>query len=272
MSNTVKAYQDKIIRFGEYPQTIKTDNVDITSTMDARGYYLGSDGAYYAKVIATPHEDDYTFSNGEYVRKGETYYFKVEPISWQTLSEESGVSLVLCDSIIANRRYATNSNNYAESEIRAWLNNEFYRTAFDSLQQSMIEVTEVDNSARSTNPDGNPTQWNNGENEYACQNTIEKIFLLSEREVTMVDYGFSSYDDYGATTARRRQACDYARATGIWLSTEPSDYYNGWWWLRSPTYRGCDLVRVVNDDGYVRTNSNVYHNDGGVVPAMRIRL
>lgn len=42
------------IYFGEYPQTIKEDNVVISTEQDSRGYFLGSDGAYYAKVVASP--------------------------------------------------------------------------------------------------------------------------------------------------------------------------------------------------------------------------
>ena len=38
--------------FGEYPQTLKKDEVIVTETVDDRGYYLGDDGAYYAKVVA----------------------------------------------------------------------------------------------------------------------------------------------------------------------------------------------------------------------------
>ena len=45
------------IYLGEFPQTLKADDVTITDTIDARGYYLGSDGNYYAAVTADPYVD-----------------------------------------------------------------------------------------------------------------------------------------------------------------------------------------------------------------------
>jgi uncharacterized repeat protein (TIGR02543 family) len=68
------------IYLGEYPQTLKSDDVTITKTIDERGYYLGSDGFYYAKYS--------------------TYYFKVEPIRWRILTEQDGKAFLFCDIII----------------------------------------------------------------------------------------------------------------------------------------------------------------------------
>ena len=265
------------IYFGEYPQTIKADNVNITSKTDSRGYYLGSDGAYYAKVVATPYEsqyikEKYKFSTGENVQKGVTYCFKVEPIKWKILNEKGGVAFVVCDSIIANRRFDNDSNNYAESEIRAWLNDTFYNKAFSALQQGIIEITEVDNSARSTNPAENAKQWDDGKNEYACADTRDKIFLLSEQDATMTAYGFSAYDSFGATYTRCRQTSDYTRATGAYMSTNSNYFGNGWWWLRSPDYDYSGRARVVDYYGYANYYGSVNSTFGGVVPALRIRL
>ena len=35
------------IYFGEYPQSLKADEIVISNTVDDRGYYLGNDGFYY---------------------------------------------------------------------------------------------------------------------------------------------------------------------------------------------------------------------------------
>ena len=107
----------EFIYFGEYPQTIKADNVTITETQDDRGHYLGSDGFYYAKVKATPCASYYTFSTGEAIDGGKDYYFKVEPIRWRILNEENGEALLLCDNIIDKYIFDDSSNNYAESQI-----------------------------------------------------------------------------------------------------------------------------------------------------------
>jgi hypothetical protein len=245
---------DNYIWFGEYPQTIKANDVTITETIDGRGYYLGSDDCYYAKVTATPYSSGYTFSTSATVSSGTVYYFKVEPIKWRILEESGGTALILCERIIANKRYAESSNNYMNSEIRAWLNNEFYTTAFTALQQELIQKTEVDNSVYSTGYSSNS---------YACANTNDKIFLPSYREMVNTAYGFSSNSsDYD--TARIRLTSDYSRATGAYMNTGTSYYGNGFWWVRSPN-NNSNNARNVNNDGNIN-NNNVNNTNNGVVP------
>jgi uncharacterized repeat protein (TIGR02543 family) len=253
---------DNYIWFGEYPQTIKANDVTITETIDGRGYYLGSDGYYYAKVTATPCESGYTFSTSATVSSGTVYYFKVEPIKWRILEESGGTALILCESIIANKRYAASSNNYMSSEIREWLNGEFYNKAFTALQQELIQITNVDNSVYSTGDSSNP---------YTCANTNDKIFLPSYREMGNTAYGFSS-DYYAFDTARRRLTSDYSRATGVWMSTNTTYYGNGYWWLRSPTNSDSYSARYVSYYGGIRDDGNVNGTVIGVVPALKIRL
>ena len=162
------------IYFGEYPQTIKADNVTVGDVADEDGYYLGSDGERYAKMVADPYNSHFTFSDGSKMIGGETYYFKVEPIRWRILSENKNGAFILADSIIENRVYdAGGSNNYMNSDIRAWLNGDFLDIAFEDLAQSLIKMTTVNNSAYSTGYDGNI---------YACANTSDRVFLLSYRE------------------------------------------------------------------------------------------
>lgn len=257
--------------FGEYPQTIKANEVTVGTSADTRGYYLGSDGYYYAKVTATPYSSGYTFSTGATVSSGTVYYFKVEPIKWRILSESDGTALILCESIIANKRYnefyegtknGVYANNYKESEIRAWLNGEFYNKAFTALQQELIQITEVDNSVDSTGYSSNP---------YTCENTNDKIFLPSYWEMVNTAYGFSS--DYTAyDTARRRLTSDYSRATRAYMSTGTSYYGNGDWRLRSPYGGTSDDARGVIGYGYIYNYYNVILTDYGVVPALKIRL
>ena len=50
-SNNLYIRNGKSVIIGEFPQTVKSSNVEITSKIDDRGYYLGSDGCYYAKQI-----------------------------------------------------------------------------------------------------------------------------------------------------------------------------------------------------------------------------
>ena len=287
-----KAYtrEGDYIYFGEYPQTLKADSVTITSTTDERGYYLGDDGCYYAKVSADPHYNDFTFSTGASITKGTVYYFKVEPIRWRILSEENGEAFLLCDSIIDVLPYqwdfydryqtyynnadgvpeGTYANNYKYSEIRAWLNTTFYETAFSALQQEIILITEVDNSAKSTNPHGNETAHNGGVNEYVCENTNDKIFLLSQEEATNEAYGFSSSES--ADESREMITSDYSRALGALMITTEDYYGNGWWYHRSPDCNRSGYAYRSSTDGHCNSSIWVDETSLGTVPALRIQL
>ena len=242
----------------EYPQTIKADSVTITETVNEKGYYLGSDGKWYVKVTATPYISGYTFTNSTTIYSGTVYYFKVEPIKWQILSQDENTISVVCASIIANKRYDDSSNNYANSEIRAWLNNEFYNTAFSDLQKQLIITTEVDNSVQST---GYST------NQYACENTYDKVYLLSYQEAYAMDSSTT-----GGSKARERITSDYTRATGAYMYRSTDYYGNGFWWLRSPYDCGSYYARFINLIGYISYNDYVDYTYYGVVPALQIRL
>jgi len=52
-------------------------------------------------------------------------------------------------------------NNYEYSRIRSWLNDTFYNTAFNELEQKIILNTLVDNSAASTKDLKNIYAYNN---------------------------------------------------------------------------------------------------------------
>ena len=262
-TDTVQVYtrEGDYIYFGEYPQTIKSSDVTVGDVADEDGYYLGSDGERYAKVVADPH-GRYTFSDGSDVTDGETYYFKVEPIRWRILSESDGSAFILADGIIANKAYNAGNNNYKNSDIRAWLNGEFLNTAFGEVAQGLIETTEVDNSAYSTG---------DSSNENACENTFDKVFLLSYREVINSAYGFSS-DGGDYDTARQMTVSDYARSTGAYMITSSSYFGCGYWWLRSPYYGNISFARYVSSSGNAGGSDYANYDDRGVVPALNILL
>ena len=254
--------------FGEYPQSLKAADVTIREdvAVDSRGYYLGSDGYYYAKVTANPCGNDYTFENGNTrVVNGEVYYFKVEPIKWRMLyGEEGNFYDILCESIIANRAYDSVSNNYLDSDVREWLNDMFYKTAFTDFQKQYIMESAVDNSAATT---GYNTNTN------ACANTNDKIYLPSYSTVTNTAYGFLN-DPNLSDPNRTKFVTDHARATGAWtnMSEWDSNTGNGIWMLRSPTENSSIFIREGYylgeiTDGGINVNSNAH----GVAPMLRLR-
>ena len=280
--------------------TVTVDET-VSVTMGANTYYLGSDGNYYAKCAEKAYGtgDEYKYHDGTQVGKGETTtrYFKVEPIKWRVLTDNySGKKLLLAENILtANVQYYnyysrkntrtvgsdTNiyPNNYKYSQIRAYLNGldcyfdtsrkettkgtyytgkGFLQTAFTQNAQGLIAETVVDNRKETT---GYSTSTYAAD--YACENTTDKIFLLSESEVINSDYGFAAYDSYGKGNARIRFPTDYAKANRAFASS--NDDYGGIWWLRSPFYGYSYSACKVSNIGDANNNFSVDSIDTGVV-------
>ena len=243
-------------------------------------------------------------------------WFKVEPIKWRVLTTNyngTGKKLLFAESVLANGVYydyksvnrtiggkTIYPNNYEHSRVRAFLNGlsyqrkasadgeqsdcddflgkGFLQTAFTADELAIIADTSVDNSERSTFPNANAKQWNDGKNPYASDTpTTDKVFLLSLQEATTGAYGFD--EDYNAykgdgthnESARIRQATDYARASGA--NQNWTEGLGGWWWQRSPLYDYEYSARYADSNGesfYSAIVSEV--NDdigyGDIVPAL----
>jgi len=230
-----------------------------------RGVYFTSYRPYHT-TNSSSNSNSYQDDNG--YTTGTRYWFKYESITWDVLSgNQTGSALVLADKILDSRDYyhslssrtisgsTVYANNYKESDIRTWLNSDFYNQAFSVTEQSSINTSIVDNSAVSTG---------DASNSYFCANTSDKIFLLSYVEATNTAYGLST------TTSRIRQATDYAKAMGVYVNNGDG---SSRWWLRSTIYSGSDLVRGVNYDGDISDSyPNARYTHKGILPALRINL
>lgn len=237
-----------------------------------RGVYFTSYRPY--DTTSANASSGYQGDNGYNINT--VYWFKYERIEWRILEEKDETALLMANIILDSQQYyrtgsqstrtvdgkTVYENNYKESDIRAWLNGTFYETAFDVLAKQIIETTAVDNSLASTGFSSDS---------YVCENTQDKVFLLSYQEVLNVFYGFSSsnttYD-----TARQLKSTDYAKSQGVYVSADSSYGGNSWWWLRSPYGEyGCYASGVDLRGGALYYNS-VDDTSGGVVPAVWIKL
>ena len=290
-SEDVYTRDGNYIYFGSYPQSEVTDDAlkatltnaaGDTSTWTSYDYYIRGytsdfmvykdvsyNGERYRGVYFTHYRPYYTTegpkadnsmqdNNGYYINT--VYWFKYEPIKWEILSESDGDAFLCAELILDSQDFhytynQTNSfyaNNYEESHIRAWLNESFYDTAFTAAEKNAIKTTVVDNSESTTGYISNP---------YACNNTNDKVFLLSYSEATNSSYGFSIYD----YNSRIKIPTAYAKAQGAHVFSGA-----GLWWLRSPSDLDDYDARLVNFDGYVYIL--VYNTYIGVVPALHLTL
>ena len=280
---TIKAVFEKThIYFGEYPQRYvgHETNVDFAgSTKDERGYYLASNNAYYAQITANKYRDGRKyFTSGHIIVTGVKYQFKVEPIKWRILSENNGTLFLLSENALDNPAFdKLKLNDYDTSNIRTWLNNDFYNIAFNSTEKQKILTTEVDNSAKSANPYGKPNEFDNGGNYGSLINTFDKVFLLSVEEATNPNYGFNSEYSARDFTLRQKYATDYAMARGVAYKDTGWTIENGhglvnYWWLRSAVPASPYVRTVSGQYGEIRESGYTHNTTGGVVPAIRIQL
>jgi hypothetical protein len=242
----------KTVTYGLYPQTVVKDSAIIESlnTLTAldNGWCL-YENSYYTKVVAEVYNNEsFTFDNGSNITNGSEYWFKCEPITWNVLSNEGSTYSLISNKLLDSQTYYKDysirnidgnnvaANNYKHSDIRSWLNNEFYQTAF-ALNNAAIKTVSVDNS--STSADVNI-------NGYLCENTNDKIYLPSYKDVTNANYGFTSDE------SREAKTTDYARVRGSWYNKKQADYqFNGTYWTRTPsaTYSYC--AWNVNSSGFM---------------------
>ncbi len=251
---------------GEYPQTKVSDETTIAelnklTATDSQGYYTYN-GERYAKKLSTGSG---TFFDGTECKHGRTYWFKVEPIKWKYLEGTPDDLTVVSDVLLDAHRYNESyegqkngyyANNYKNSEIRSWLNSDFLDAAFKD--DFCLKTTAVDNSVAST---GEST------NQYACETTNDKIYLLSVKDIINQDYGFANsrvtYD-----SARLAKVTDYAYMSG----GSYDSLGNGYWWLRSPDYYKPYCARCVDNGGGANHDGGVDYANYCVRPALHFNF
>lgn len=188
------------------------------------------------------------------------------------------------------RAYLTGSDYYDDSitAVDTYRNKGFLQTAFTSTAQNKIKTTKVRNDGLSTTDAGKNLKRADGYNgdgitssgkpDYTCAATEDKIFLLSEYEVSNPDYGMPGKDSYLGNTAgenlndgtRIKKATDYAKANYAYQFTISEDY-GGYWLLRSPSYYMYSYVRNVYYSGYSDDFHYFYETSSiGIVPALCI--
>jgi len=128
-----------------------------------------------------------------------------EEIDWIVLAVEDGKALLLSDKVLASKAFDTEgSQEWRDSSIRAWLNDNFLRAAFTAAESGNIILSSLENKENSIYHTG------------GTENTEDKVFLLSADEATKyVKPEFAS----PATTP-------YAWAQG-------NRYDTPMWWLRT---------------------------------------
>ena len=175
-----------------------------------------------------------------------------KPIEWIVMKNEGNQVLLLSKYVLDAKSYNEGREDvtWETSDIRQWLNNEFYTTAFNKAEKAKIQTSLIKN-------EDNSKYGTNGGND-----TEDKVFLLSEKEA---DTLFSNDDE------RIAKATEYAEKSGVYIN-ESSEEKGAWWWLRSPGL-GSRGAAGVHSCGWVYSSGfSVDSNIGGVRPALHLNI
>ena len=207
-----------------------------------------------AKVESSSQKED---KNSDY-KIGETIEFgnypqeedgTEKPIEWIVMKNEGNQVLLLSKYVLDTKPYNKESKavTWETSDIRKWLNNEFYTTAFNKAEKGRIQTTLIKNE------DNFETKTSGG------NDTKDKVFLLSQKEAETL---FSNKKE------RIAKATGYTQKTGVYVNERT----NALWWLRSPG-NGSDAAGTVHWNGWINSDGyDVSYDSDGVRPALYLKF
>lgn len=172
-----------------------------------------------------------------------------KPIEWIVMKNEGNQVLLLSKYVLDVKPYNEEWEGvtWQTSDIRQWLNNEFYTTAFNKSEKAKIQTSLIKN-------EDNSEYGTSGGND-----TEDKVFLLSEKEAETL---FSNADE------RIAKATGYAEKSGVCV-TEKKE---AMWWLRSPGNYG-NYAAEVSNYGWINEYGNHVDSSGyGVRPALYLNV
>ena len=164
-----------------------------------------------------------------------------QPIEWLALAVdlENEKALLVSKDCICIRQFHesddTTGLSWETSDIRVWLNGEFYDTAFQAEQKAMLLETTV------------ITPPNSESGAAGGNDTLDRVFQLSEQEVKQY---FTS--DEAMVAQCQGEDCS--------------------WWTRTPGNDNSGYVCTYTDGGLYMTGNTAYSTGVAVRPAIWISL
>lgn len=186
--------------------------------LDYRGVYFTKYRPFDYSASATSG-NSYIPSNGFTIEN--VYWFKYEVIKWNVIATNDNKVTLLADLTLDCQEYflyesnfefehnggTGTANDYVLSNIRIWLNNQFYNTAFSSAEKAIIKESTVTNSETRTS-DGITVDY------YDYETTSDNVYLLSWREAVGIGGG-------DGTAYARIQGARKTGSNTIWMLRSP---------------------------------------------------
>ena len=175
------------------------------------------------------------------------------PIKWQVLDELNGFALLITDYIIKTMpyNYSWSPTNWKESNIRTWLNNDFYDIAFNDTEKHQIQKVITENTGNFSYNINDQFQTN------------DHVFLLSIEEARKY---------YNTSEAYMALGTEYAIREGLWISRYATSVGFSVWWLRSPgrTWSSAAIVHAAGGIGL--GGDGVATRGNGVRPCIWVKI
>jgi hypothetical protein len=193
------------------------------------------------------------------------------PIKWRVLKNSGGEMFILSEDILDCKRYHGNREDikwrdcvditWHDCDLRKWLNEEFYHTAFHSEEKELIKTTLCTDNGNDS-PD-----------------TEDKVFLLSVNEI-------KNYSDICGKDLLRAVGTDFAKmkksdgcSLYVYDKTSKDNYIIrdgkevgcSWWWLRTQGNKP-SRAYFVGTNCTIRSYANVSLARDGVRPALKLNF
>ena len=175
---------------------------------------------------------------GGYVEFGhypQTKNGDIQAIEWQVLEKENNKMLLISKYGLEARPFDITSNEWKNSEIRQWANNDFYNKAFNENEKKYIKSSNLSDVG-----------------------TVDNVFFLSEEEAEKY---------FANDESRKCKVTEYALKQGA----DVADNGYSYWWLRSIIPNSSYSVYIVDVDGYIY-DDRVYHDSHLFRPALWINI
>lgn len=174
-----------------------------------------------------------------------------EDIEWIVLDVDHNkillISRYILDTMPINEEWT--KSQWADSDVREWLNDEFIDDAFGEEGAELIADTTVSNAKdRHTSAKGE-------------KSTTDKVFLLSREEI----------NKYFKTAGKMKcEATKYAIEAGLSVPRDEGIYY--WWWTRTGGQSQTYNVFVTSKGVFDYNGYRGYLEGGGIRPALWLDL
>ena len=212
-------------------------------------------------VLATStygQNDNSSFSDGNRSpfassKEGDVVLFAGE--NWRVLEVHDGKALILSDKVLTSGIYHKSITNktWEDSEIREFLNGQFYDDAFSENEKTWITDSAI------TNLD-NPWYGTSG-----GVSTIDRVFLLSLEEV--IKY----FGDSGRLSKQDKSGFINDKFNSTRIANDKNSGKPSRWWLRTRG-RGSNYAVTVAINGRVGVNGDIINVGAGVRPALWVKM